>query len=410
MFQSHQATPAAASKRSNRRAAQRRSVGNLSQNMQHAWTPSGCHRTPAAGARFAGSRTSGRLSRVRNGMVDRPASTTRLGCERRQGGRSHSMETSPASLVWVTGSPGVGKSTACTLPKARHELAVDADWEGYNHWVDRVTGHVVAEPPYPAPAGRLEHFAWRISRSGVEALVEQGQDRTTFRFGSVVNRPGSGVHRPAPTHASKAPRSAGVRSLAERRLRHARDAVLARLPSFASKSSSRSAAWAARPHAAAPPPFGCPECGHCHHGRTSTRPRRLVEPRRRDQPRRPIPEPRLTDVLKTRPLGPRRPRRRQAHRCQPIRARQVGHLARVYPEAPQIPEATLGGEARPTPPERDTTQPTPSLANRPGTRTPRPPHLAANGHRTGVVAAPTGRHQQGYAATRTRSPGSARRW
>jgi adenylate kinase family enzyme len=33
-------------------------------------------------------------------------------------------------LVWVTGTSGVGKSTACELLKARGALAVDADWEG----------------------------------------------------------------------------------------------------------------------------------------------------------------------------------------------------------------------------------------------------------------------------------------
>ena len=91
------------------------------------------------------------------------------------------------TLVWVTGSPGVGKSTACALLKARHELAVDADWEGYNHWVDRASGQVVVDPPYPVPGGWLEHFAWRISRAEVGALVERAHDRTAFLFGSVEN-------------------------------------------------------------------------------------------------------------------------------------------------------------------------------------------------------------------------------
>lgn len=57
------------------------------------------------------------------------------------------------SLVWVTGASGVGKSTVCAVLKARDELAVDADGEGYNHWVDRASGQVVAEPPDPVPAG-----------------------------------------------------------------------------------------------------------------------------------------------------------------------------------------------------------------------------------------------------------------
>lgn len=91
------------------------------------------------------------------------------------------------TVVWVTGSPGVGKSTACALLRARHVLAVDADWEGYNQWVDRATGEIVTDPPYPVPAGWLERFAWRINRAEVQALVKRAHDKTAFLFGSVEN-------------------------------------------------------------------------------------------------------------------------------------------------------------------------------------------------------------------------------
>lgn len=90
-------------------------------------------------------------------------------------------------LVWVTGNSGVGKSTACAVLKSRGELAVDADWEGYNHWVDRTNGQVVAQPPDPVPAGWLERFAWRISRAEVEALAAKVHDKTAFLCGSVEN-------------------------------------------------------------------------------------------------------------------------------------------------------------------------------------------------------------------------------
>lgn len=90
-------------------------------------------------------------------------------------------------LVWVTGSSGVGKSTVCSLLKSRGELAVDADWEGYNHWVDRASGRIVTDPPYPVPAGWLERFAWRISRAEVEALSARVHDKTAFLCGSVEN-------------------------------------------------------------------------------------------------------------------------------------------------------------------------------------------------------------------------------
>jgi hypothetical protein len=91
------------------------------------------------------------------------------------------------ALVWVTGSPGVGKSTVCALLKSRGERAVDADWEGYNHWVDRVSGQVVVDPPYPVPAGWLERFAWRISRAEVVALATRMHGKTAFLCGSVEN-------------------------------------------------------------------------------------------------------------------------------------------------------------------------------------------------------------------------------
>ena len=74
------------------------------------------------------------------------------------------------ALVWVTGSPGVGKSAVCEVLKRRGELAVDADWEGCNFWVDRVTGEVVEHPPYPAPQGWLDRYSWQINRARVEAL------------------------------------------------------------------------------------------------------------------------------------------------------------------------------------------------------------------------------------------------
>jgi hypothetical protein len=90
-------------------------------------------------------------------------------------------------LVWVTGSPGVGKSTVCELLKRQGQLAVDADWEGYNHWVDRTSGEVVTHPPYPVPRGWLDRFGWRIDRTEVEALAGRAADRTAFLCGSVEN-------------------------------------------------------------------------------------------------------------------------------------------------------------------------------------------------------------------------------
>lgn len=90
-------------------------------------------------------------------------------------------------VVWVTGNSGVGKSTVCTFLKSRGELAVDADWEGYNHWVDRTSGQVVVDPPDPVPAGWLDRFGWKISRAEVEALAARAHNQTAFLCGSVEN-------------------------------------------------------------------------------------------------------------------------------------------------------------------------------------------------------------------------------
>lgn len=90
-------------------------------------------------------------------------------------------------LVWVTGTSGAGKSTVCARLGSLGHLAVDADWEGYNHWVDRVTGQVVTDPPDPVPPGWLDRFGWRIDRAKVEALAARAHDTTAFLCTCVEN-------------------------------------------------------------------------------------------------------------------------------------------------------------------------------------------------------------------------------
>jgi hypothetical protein len=90
-------------------------------------------------------------------------------------------------LVWVTGSSGVGKSTVCALLKSRGEMAVDADFEGFSHWVDRTSGQIVTDPPNPTPGGWLDRFAWRISRAKVATLSTSMFDKTAFLCGAAEN-------------------------------------------------------------------------------------------------------------------------------------------------------------------------------------------------------------------------------
>src|SRR5204862_4497465 len=96
-------------------------------------------------------------------------------------------ENLPVALVWVTGIAGSGKSTVCEILKTRGRMAVDADWEGFNHWVDRSTGAVVENPPYPVPTGWLADFGWRISRERVVELATSARDDVAFLCGSVEN-------------------------------------------------------------------------------------------------------------------------------------------------------------------------------------------------------------------------------
>lgn len=90
-------------------------------------------------------------------------------------------------LVWVTGNSGAGKSAVCALLRNRGERAVDADGEGYHHWVDRASGQVVADPPDPVPAGWLDRFGWQTSRPKVEALASSAGDEIVFFCGSTEN-------------------------------------------------------------------------------------------------------------------------------------------------------------------------------------------------------------------------------
>ena len=89
-------------------------------------------------------------------------------------------------LVWVTGVSGSGKSTVCALLKSRGVAALDADWEGFNQWVERATGAVVIDPPYPTPPNWLDLHDWHIRPDLVRALHDSGPG-VTYLFGAVAN-------------------------------------------------------------------------------------------------------------------------------------------------------------------------------------------------------------------------------
>ena len=90
-------------------------------------------------------------------------------------------------LVWVTGVSGSGKSSVCEVLRAQGHAAVDADWEGYSQWVHRVTGEPVLDPPYPAPAGWLDDFAWRVRPEAVSSLAARPAPGVVYLCGGFEN-------------------------------------------------------------------------------------------------------------------------------------------------------------------------------------------------------------------------------
>ncbi|MER8010356.1 AAA family ATPase [Streptomyces sp. NPDC094149] len=91
------------------------------------------------------------------------------------------------TLVWVTGNSGTGKSTVCEVLRARGYTALDADEDGFCRWIDRSTGEVVVDPPYPVPRGWLDRYGWSIVRARVERLVDECRPQVAFLCGSAEN-------------------------------------------------------------------------------------------------------------------------------------------------------------------------------------------------------------------------------
>ncbi|MCO8276866.1 hypothetical protein M1L60_40430 [Actinoplanes sp. TRM 88003] len=91
------------------------------------------------------------------------------------------------TLVWLTGNSGAGKSTLCGMVRARGYVALDADDDGFSHWVDRGTGEVVVDPPDPVPQGWLDRHAWAIDRQRVERLARESRTQIAFLCGSAEN-------------------------------------------------------------------------------------------------------------------------------------------------------------------------------------------------------------------------------
>ena len=74
----------------------------------------------------------------------------------------------------------------CNVVKSLGVAAIDTDWDGYNHWVDRSTFEPKFDPPYPTPEDWVDDNAWQIRPDLVRELRDDGAG-VTFLFGAVEN-------------------------------------------------------------------------------------------------------------------------------------------------------------------------------------------------------------------------------
>jgi hypothetical protein len=91
------------------------------------------------------------------------------------------------ALAWVTGVSGSGKSSVCEVLKLQGRVAVDGDGDGFSRWVNRQTAEPVLDPPYPAPSGWLDGFAWRVRPEAVGSLAAGLGGSTGYLCGGFEN-------------------------------------------------------------------------------------------------------------------------------------------------------------------------------------------------------------------------------
>ncbi len=99
------------------------------------------------------------------------------------------MRDMDMSLIFVTGSPGVGKSSVCRELKIRGEQAYDTDGDGLAGWYDKSSGQSVAMPSrevWATPEWQNRHD-WHMDRNKVEAIANTSQRDPVFICGSVAN-------------------------------------------------------------------------------------------------------------------------------------------------------------------------------------------------------------------------------
>jgi len=93
-------------------------------------------------------------------------------------------------LIYITGIPGVGKSTVVKELTKRGYESYSADEDGFNWWYDRDTNKAITYKPSDKEAHTPQWTAtcaWRTSREKVKKLAEKADKKIIFLSGSSEN-------------------------------------------------------------------------------------------------------------------------------------------------------------------------------------------------------------------------------
>jgi dephospho-CoA kinase len=90
-------------------------------------------------------------------------------------------------LIYVTGTPGTGKTTVFKELKHRGYEAHDIDEPRFGGPVNLATGESTTVPPIQErPSEWFEQHEWRISRPAIEKLKAESQGKTVYLCGTAT--------------------------------------------------------------------------------------------------------------------------------------------------------------------------------------------------------------------------------
>lgn len=91
------------------------------------------------------------------------------------------------SLIYITGVPGVGKSTIQRELERQGYEAYDIDQPRFGGPTNLVTGEPTSIPPLEERNGEwFKQHEWRVSRTAVEELKKQAEGRVVYLCGTAT--------------------------------------------------------------------------------------------------------------------------------------------------------------------------------------------------------------------------------